>query len=81
MRPAVRPKPLTCAQCGVETDAWMFNADDVERDLLAGESPPMAGWWFDDEWWIDPVRFWDIDSYCCSKFCYLLRADQNKAKP
>lgn len=78
MTTTARPGPLTCGHCQTVTDAWVFTPADVARDLSNGESPELAGWNLDDEWWVDPARFWDRDSYCCSQRCYLSRLSAKK---
>lgn len=75
-----RPGPLTCGQCRTVTDAWVFDPARIAEDLRHGDSVEQAGWWFDDEWWVDPKYFWELDSYCCSRTCYLARADSAKVK-
>jgi len=54
----VRPAPLTCPQCLVTRDEWVWNEADGE-------------WDWDDEWWRDPaVVGVGAGGYTCSRWCY-----------
>ena len=62
-----KPAPLVCPECGEASD-WII-----------AEHDPDDPWELDGEWWHDPLHDPnDLDSFVCSRRCYLPRYRRSK---